>query len=142
MLNMRITPRRQRGFTLIEVLVALLIFAFGVLALVGLQVTAIRQSGNAKYRSDAAMLANQLIGQMWVTDRVTANLQTSFNTGGAQYNTWLTGVQSALPVVGIASAPTVSVSASGVVTINIYWKSPNEQSTDPQHSYVTVAQVR
>lgn len=139
---MRMSPRRQRGFTLIEVLVALLIFAFGVLALVGLQVTAIRQSGNAKYRSDAAMLANQLIGTMWVTDRVPANMQTSFNTGGAQYNAWLTGVQRALPAAGGASAPTVNVAGDGTVTINIFWKAPNEQATDPVHSYVTVAQVR
>lgn len=138
---MRNAIRRQRGFTLIEVMVALLIFSFGVLALIGLQATAINQSGQAKYRSDAAMLANQLIGELWVTDRVPANMQTAYNTGGARYTTWATGVQAALPGA-VASAPTVSVSASGVVTVDIFWKAPNEAATDPAHRYTAVAQVR
>jgi type IV pilus assembly protein PilV len=142
MLTMRTYPRRQAGFTLIEGLVAILIFSLGVLALIALQVASVRQSSNAKYRSDAALLANRLIGQMWVTDRVTANMQANYNTGAAQYNAWAAAVQAALPGSSGANAPTVAVAANGQVTITVFWKAPNEQPADPVHQYTTIAQIQ
>ncbi len=132
---------RQGGFSLIEGLVAILIFSFGILALVSMQATSIQQSSGAKYRSEASLLANDLIGQMWVSDRTAATLQTNFNTGGASYNTWLANVQATLPT-SAASAPTVTVSAAGVATINLFWKAPNEEPAAPAHRYTTVAQIR
>ena len=132
---------RQGGFSLIEGLVAILIFSFGILALVSMQVTSIQQSSGAKYRSQASMLARDLIGQMWVSDRTAATLQTDFNTGGTKYATWLANVQATLPTAA-AGAPTVSVSAQGVATINLFWKAPNEAPTAPAHKYTTVAQIR
>ena len=62
---MRTPQRRQAGFTLIEGLVAILIFSLGVLALIGLQVNSVRQSSNAKYRSDAALHLLHRIGGGW-----------------------------------------------------------------------------
>jgi len=139
---MHTTARRQAGFTLIEALVSILIFSLGILAIVGLQVTAVRQSSNAKYRSDAALLANRLIGEMWVTDRLASNLQTNFNTGAAQYNTWAAAVQGTLPGSTGANAPTVAVAANGQVTITVFWKAPNEQAADPVHQYTTIARIQ
>lgn len=52
----------QRGSALIEVLVALLLFSFGVLGLVGLQGVMVRNQTDAKFRADAAFLANEIIG--------------------------------------------------------------------------------
>jgi len=133
--------RTQGGFSLIEGLVSILIFSLGVLALVSLQATSARQSSNAKYRSDASLLASELLGQMWVTDRTAATLQNSFNTGGAGYTTWLADVQAALPTAA-ASAPTVTVAANGQVTVNIYWKAPNEQASAPAHQFTALAQIK
>ena len=48
---------REGGFSLIEGLVAILIFSFGILALVSMQATSIQQSSGAKYRSEASLLA-------------------------------------------------------------------------------------
>lgn len=132
---------REGGFSLIEGLVAILIFSFGILALVSMQATSIQQSSGAKYRSEASLLANDLIGQMWVSDRTAATLQTNFNTGGAGYNAWLANVQATLPTAA-ASAPTVAVSATGVATIDLFWKAPNEEPAAPAHRYTTVAQIR
>lgn len=136
-----VSHRAQAGFTLIEGLVAILIFSIGVLALVGLQVTSIRQSSAAKYRSDASLLVNQLIGEMWVSDRLPTLLQDNFQTGGPAYTTWASTVQATLPGAA-TSAPTVSVSGSGVVTVNVFWKAPNEPAADPMHRYTAIAQVR
>ena len=74
---------------LIESLLAILIFSLGILALVGLQAAAVKQSADAKYRTEAALLANEIIGQMWVSDRTTAVLQGNFNSpGGARKPRW------------------------------------------------------
>ena len=75
--------RQQSGMILIEALLAILIFSLGILALVGLQATSVKQSADAKYRTEAALLANEIIGQMWVSDRTTAVLQANFESPGA-----------------------------------------------------------
>jgi type IV pilus assembly protein PilV len=55
----------QRGVVLIEALIAILIFSLGVLGLVGLQASLTRATTSAKYRADAAYLAQDIIGTMW-----------------------------------------------------------------------------
>ncbi|MEE8253990.1 MAG: hypothetical protein V3S58_00090, partial [Nitrosomonadaceae bacterium] len=61
---MRIKLRKeQRGAMLLEALIAILIFSMGILALMGMQVTAINTVSESKYRSDAGFLANRIIGQ-------------------------------------------------------------------------------
>jgi type IV pilus assembly protein PilV len=52
---------------LLEALIAILIFSLGILSLVALQATSIQLTSDAKYRTDATLLANRLIGQMWVS---------------------------------------------------------------------------
>jgi len=138
---MRTRRAGQSGFSLIEAMVAILIFSIGVLAMIALQVTSVRQSTNAKYRSEAALLANRLIGEMWVTDRVTTTLQANYNTGGSSYTTWANAVQATLPGSS-ASAPTVAVANDGQVTVNLFWKAPNEASSDPVHQYTAIARIR
>jgi type IV pilus assembly protein PilV len=55
----------QRGTILLEVLVSVLILALGVLSIVGLQAAAIRNTTEAKLRSDASFIANRTISRMW-----------------------------------------------------------------------------
>ena len=81
---MRPSPRplpRQGGIALLEVLIAILIFSLGILAIVGVQTITVKQATDAKYRSEANLLVNQLIGAMWTSSRVPSDLQTQFNTG-------------------------------------------------------------
>ena len=59
----------QTGVMLLEALIAILIFSLGVLGIVGLQASAVKASRDAKYRTDAGLLANELIGEMWSGDR-------------------------------------------------------------------------
>jgi type IV pilus assembly protein PilV len=54
----------HRGFTLIEVLVTLLIVAIGLLGLAGLQVTGLRSNLSSEARSQASLLANDIIERM------------------------------------------------------------------------------
>lgn len=59
-------PRRaHRGFTLLEVLVAILLFSIGVLGLVGLQARATQVSIAAEDTNRAALLASEMATLMW-----------------------------------------------------------------------------
>jgi type IV pilus modification protein PilV len=55
----RTHDRRQAGFTLIEALIALVVMAFGMLALAGMQLTLSRSSDVAKQRTEAVRLAQR-----------------------------------------------------------------------------------
>ena len=54
----------QEGFTLIEVLIAMAIFAVGILALAGLQVTYIGGNASAQMQTEATALGAQVIEQL------------------------------------------------------------------------------
>ena len=133
--------RHQSGMILIEALLAILIFSLGILALVGLQATAIKQSADAKYRTEAALLTNEIIGQMWVSDRTTAVLQANFNTGGTAYNNWFARVSGILPGAA-ANPPAIAIDGQGLATVTVNWIAPNEPANAPIHNYVAMAQIR
>jgi len=135
---------QQSGIVLLEALLAILVFSLGVLALVGLQATAIKQSTDARYRAEASLLANDVISQMWVSNRTTATLQANFNTGGTAYNTWLARVISTLPGVAAnsATAPTIAIDGQGIATVTLFWRAPNEPAGSTPHNFVTIAQIR
>lgn len=57
--------RLQQGATLIEALVAVLIFSIGILAVIAMQAFAVSTVTDAKYRADASFLANQALGRLW-----------------------------------------------------------------------------
>lgn len=148
---MKLRKRRslQAGFTLIEGMVSILIFSIGVLALVGLQSTSVGQAAQAQYRSDASMLANELIGQMWAGENMpgTADpatfltqLPIAYGAGTAPITAWSARVAAALPGTA-ANPPTVTFGANGQVTVRIWWRAPNEPATQPAHNFTTVTQV-
>ncbi len=56
--------RRQRGFTLLEVLVAILVLSIGLLGLAMLQVESLKYNTDAYYRTQATMLAYEIIDRM------------------------------------------------------------------------------
>ena len=54
----------QRGFTLIEVLITLLIMSIGLLGLAGLQMTGLKLNDSAERRSQATILAYDILDRM------------------------------------------------------------------------------
>jgi type IV pilus assembly protein PilV len=103
---------------LLEALVAILIFTIGVLAVMGMQVASINEVTQAKYRTDAAYLANQIIGRMWVDQ---PNLASYASTGAAGRAAWDATVANTLP----SGTGTIVVNGQQVsVTIN--WRMPSD----------------
>jgi type IV pilus assembly protein PilV len=149
--------KRQSGVMLIEALIAILIFSIGILGIVGLQATAVKASGDAKYRSDAALLANELVGRMWTSDRTQGTLQTAFaSPGGVAYQQWAwagtTGASQSSPADGSVLrtlpggiVPTVAIvsgneptTPTSLVTITIFWQVPSDNVV---HKFVAQAQI-
>jgi type IV pilus assembly protein PilV len=149
-MNMMRTRILQTGSVLLEAMIAILIFSIGILALVGMQATAIATVSDAKYRSTAGFLANQVVGTMWATRLASASAAasgvtisgpnptfacTTINTCKASANpdvqTWATRVSTELP------KPTSSITIAGsTVTIQLGWTPPGAAAGAPPHRYV------
>jgi type IV pilus assembly protein PilV len=120
------TGRGEKGVMLLEALIAILIFSIGILALIAMQSRAIAYSSDAKYRSDASFLANDIIGQMWL-DR--ANIANYASPGGSspELAAWIVRVNATLPGTTIAgNTPVIAVNAvTGEVDVTIKWQLPS-----------------
>jgi len=141
---------------LLEGLIAILIFSMGILALIGLQAIAIKNTADAKYRAEAAFLANQIIGQMWADKP--GNLASyahnptaaggACNFGGAasanaNVTAWLGDTTTPGTVAGNLPGATsakqqIAIAAGNVVTVTVCWQGPQEAAP---HNYVMVAQI-
>ena len=96
---------------LLEVMIGILIFAVGVLGMVKLRAVSTANSVNSEDRTTAALLANDLIADLWVSR--------SANTP-ATYTAWRSRVSGALPD-GDGQLQTGTGANSNVATITIKW---------------------
>lgn len=114
---------RQSGFALLEVLVSILIFSFGVLGLVGLQARAISLSTDAEDRNRAALLANDIASAMWLGKSVSA-VDTS--AGSAWQKRVADAANGGLPNGSVTVTP-VGTNGADIV---IAWRAPSRADTD------------
>jgi len=94
---------RQHGVGMIEVMVAIVIFAFGMLGLAGLQTAALRYQKSAWLRASTAALATD------IAERVRSNLEGAKDPTTYQFTSAYTdavAVPPALPSVDAAAIPT------------------------------------
>lgn len=131
--------RAARGVVLIEALVGIMIFSIGVLGLVGLQAAMVKAQTQANFRAEAAQLAQDLIGRMWVD---TANVAGYHDAAGCKAITlceqWLDRVSERLPG---AVAPEVKLVDGGRTEIVLTWVIPGEAEDDGRHAFRTVTSV-
>lgn len=152
----RVMPLRrhsERGVMLIEALVAIAIFSFAILGIMGLQATAIRTVRDADYRVKASLFAHQIVGQMWV-DRF--NVPTyalnagnpvcasgSNSTSNAAVTAWLNGLKNATSQGSLPGAAgyqqQILVEPNNVVTVTLCWKSPQDNGP---HNFVLKTQIQ
>ena len=129
-------------------LVAILLFSFGILGMVILQGTAVQQAADAQYRAEAAQLADDLVGRMWAGDRSATVLQKQYNTCQdttecTGYAAWSQKVRERLPgVTDGLTAPAVGIDDDGRVNITVFWRPSSYGSSAEVHRYDTTAQIR
>lgn len=124
--------KQMQGVMLLEALIGILIFSIGILGLVGLQSTSIKNTTEARYRSEAAYLANQIVGRMW-SDRTNLasyalSAATTCTGGTSSLQTWLCQVETNLPgITAAANRPDIAVAADQV-TITLRWQLPGSDA--------------
>ncbi len=61
---MKRTPNTNRGFSLIEILVSLVVLSIGLMGLAGLQIAGLKGTNDAHYRTQASLLMMDLADRM------------------------------------------------------------------------------
>lgn len=126
-------PSGQQGVVLLEALIGILIFSLGVLALVAMQAVSVSTVSNARYRTEAAFLANEIISEIWV-DRgasygnVASYAVTGGGTSSIPAQRWVAKVQKLLPGSD-ANPPEVAIATPAAggrqVTVTLRWRAPD-----------------
>ena len=137
---------KQRGSVMLESLIAILIFSMGILSLVALLGASVKDTTSAKYRTDASLLANQIIGEMWTGDKTNAALVANYGTvSGAQFVAWkgkviqtLPGVMDAAPPASGQNLPIINISGDNTVRVRVFWQAPGESGP---HNYDAVTRL-
>jgi type IV pilus assembly protein PilV len=137
-------PRHaSNGFALIEVMVSVLLFAIGILGLVGLQASMMQAQTASKVRADAANLADELTAIIWSDMNNIAAYTAAGCAGNARCNGWLTKLPNVLPG-GTLQTLTIDLGGTsitnqdyGLITITLNWTLPNGGT----HTYTTISNV-
>lgn len=145
-MNPLTSSHAQRGMTLIEVLVTVVIISVGLLGVAALQLTSLQGNQESYVRSQAATLAADLL------DRMRAN-QTGFRAGQYDANFDGTGTAGTLAAADLTAwqgtinrlLPGSDADAAGrvvrngnIVTITIRWSEREEQSTARSYDPATL----
>ena len=128
-----------RGSALIESLLAVLVFSVGLLSLLALLTATLKESDNARYRSEASLLATDLVSRMWSGERSLQSLRQRFTPSADEYQRWLGRVRSTLP--GIANnqnLPELLIDDERNIMLTLHWQTPSESQ---QHHLVVVTRL-
>jgi type IV pilus assembly protein PilV len=110
----------QQGAVLLEAMIGIVIFSFGILALAGLQGAMVKNTTDSSYRSEASYIAQQQLGRMWGDPNNLGNY---------------------LGTSTVASLPNgsmlVTQPVADRVLVTVTWQTPGE----PQHNYQANAYV-
>lgn len=109
----------QQGMALLEVLISILIFSFGILSVVAMQANMVKHTSGTEYRTEASMVAQRLADTI-----MTAEDPSILATGIPEDISAMTDLPG-------AQATTTTVDRYNY-TITLTWQAPGGE----QHSYV------
>ena len=106
--------RTSRGFTLVEVLISILVFSFGLMGAAALQALAVQMGTQNGDRSRAAALANEMVTNLWTNQS---------STPASGYLPIWTAMVSNPATSGLPNGQgTVAVCGTNCALITIIWK--------------------
>ena len=134
----------QSGYVLLEALVALLIFSLGLLGMIGFQAASSKIATDSRFRTEAAMLADELLAKMAAS--TISTVESDYAVGGAKFDAWLNDrVKNASKLPNVTVKPTFVRSATSetmLVTLEIRWTLPGQTLADKGHEVEGVYETR
>lgn len=132
MMRFRVPSYRQRGVSLLEVLIAVVVLSFGLVGLAGLQLTSLRNNQSSLERSNAVMQIYSIADVMRADIAAAANSDYNVALGGSlsgtgfaatQVGAWQLRLQETLGAgaQGSINCSTAMVPPNTVCTITIRW---------------------
>lgn len=125
----------QSGVILLESLIAILIFSIGILALVGLQAVMIGNTSEAKYRSEASLIVQKRIAEIWANP-ANAGAMTEGDPTDPLNNPGF-DISNLLPS-GIRYTMQVS---PGEFLVLVTWQPPGDPANPVVHQHMAVARI-
>ena len=135
-------PRWQRGFTMLEVLISVLVISLGLLGFAGLQAVSIKANNTAHQRSMATILAYDIVDRMRANRpaAIAGSYNFALGAGGAggggvvgtDIGELINEVSDALP----GGQAGVAVTADGSATIQIQWTGQDDKDGNGQPDLV------
>lgn len=115
-----IRSRLQRGVTLLEVLVSLLILSLGLLGYAGLQAVTVKNNHNAYLRSQATTMAYNVLDRMRANRAGISGYVAAYGAApsGADALTWKADLEARLPY---GEAAITYDATTGAATVSIKW---------------------
>ncbi len=135
---------RSRGLTLVEVLVTLVIISVGLLGVAALQLTTVRNNYDSFVRSQAAMLASDMLDRMRANRNqaekyaVDMDKEAGDTPEGADTKRWRASLDAQLPNGKGAIA---FDKATSIVTVSIQWNERAENVADRTLTFRTSSQI-
>lgn len=102
--------RARRGFTLVELIVALLILTVGLMALVGTSISVTKQMSMSVRRTEAATIAERRFETIRSRNQLCSSI-----TGSTR--TWPRGITEKWVVASVPAPASVTVTINGAVTV-------------------------
>lgn len=136
------TRKAQSGFTLLEVLVTMVVMALGLLGYAGLQMASLKNSASAYQRSQATILAYDMIDRMRVnrTQAVAGTYNITFGAvptaagvAGDDLVNWKQLVENALP----GGEAAITVDGTGNTLLTIRWADKRDRSASANSTFNT-----
>jgi len=141
------TPLRQKGLSLIEVMITLAVFSFGLLALAALMASGLKYNTSALHRSYATSQAYDMADRMranrlgldagYYNDLSESDTDPDCIESGctpeqmAHYDTWQWNTDNARLLPEGAGTVSLKSSDSGIYTITIAWNDDRDPDTAP-----------
>ena len=129
--NMDNARSRVRGGFLLEALVALLIFSFGLLAMAGLHARAVRHFNEAQYRANAADIVHGAIAAMRAIDVTTLAARFDQSTRADGWSALLDQAKRLPGVTDTQNVPALLISdgpttTSRQISLDVFWQTPGD----------------